>query len=113
MCFCMYLLPTFGGIYFSRLGTRFGTGRIIAQVIVIPAEAQGSPGKARTMGCRLSYDPQVVLRGLDPRIHAFVSAPRSRGWPGRARPRRSHSADLLTCSAAKFSPDSPAQAGEG
>jgi hypothetical protein len=39
MCFCMYLLPTFGGIYFSRLGTRFGTGRIIAQVIVIPAEA--------------------------------------------------------------------------
>ena len=30
----------------------------------------------------------VVLRGLDPRIHAFVSGARRRGWPGQARPGR-------------------------
>jgi very-short-patch-repair endonuclease len=31
---------------------------------------------------------EVVLRGLDPRIHVFVSGARRRGWPGQARPRR-------------------------
>jgi hypothetical protein len=31
---------------------------------------------------------EVVLRGLDPRIHVFVSDARRRGWPGQARPRR-------------------------
>ena len=36
----------------------------------------------------LATKPQVVLRGLDPRIHAFVSGARRRGWPGQARPGR-------------------------
>ncbi len=31
---------------------------------------------------------KVVLRGLDPRIHVFLSTVPRRGWPGRARPRR-------------------------
>jgi hypothetical protein len=81
-----------------------------------PPLAAGLSGETflvRATGYRHSHHPQVVLRGLDPRIHAFVSAPQRRGWPGQARPRRSYSADFLSCSAVKFSPDSPAPAGGG
>src|SRR5438477_10835958 len=39
ICFCMCCFPHFGGVHFSCLGARFGTARIIAQFIVIPAEA--------------------------------------------------------------------------
>ena len=52
---------------------------------------------------------EVVLRGLDPRIHVFVSGARRRGWPGQARPRRDQRVDLLRYPAARFSPDSPAR----
>ncbi|HEX3521514.1 MAG TPA: endonuclease domain-containing protein, partial [Stellaceae bacterium] len=67
-----------------------------------PPLAAGLSGETflvRATGYRHSHHPQVVLRGLDPRIHAFVSAPQRRGWPGQARPRRSYSADFLSCSA--------------
>ena len=67
---------------------------------------------ARANGCRLSYHPQIVLRGLDPRIQAFVSDARRCGGPGQARPRQVIRPSSLY-SAAKFSPDSPAPCGEG
>src|SRR5260370_29195423 len=47
---------------------------------------------------------EVVLRGLDPRIHVFVLSARRRGWPGQARPRRSAAADFPP-----FAPDGPAR----
>src|SRR5260370_5417150 len=50
---------------------------------------------------------KVVLRGLDPRIHVFVSTAPRRGWPGRARPRRNWQANSFPWSPPDFSPDSP------
>jgi hypothetical protein len=55
-------------------------------LVVSPAlrRAVGEIFLARAMGYRYSHHPPVVLRGLDPRIHAFLSALRRRGWPGQA-----------------------------
>jgi hypothetical protein len=41
--------------------------------------------RARTMP---PLSVNVVLRGLDPRIHVFASVAAKRGWPGQARPKR-------------------------
>ena len=55
----------------------------------------------------------IVLRGLVPRIHVFVSAAPRRGWPAQGRPRRNWGRDVPPFFAARFSPDSPAACGEG
>src|SRR6266702_2090295 len=85
----------------------------------ISAETSSFPRKRRAVrGNYLCNDnwfgahgnrSEVVLRGLDPRIHVFVSGARRRGWPGQARPRRNWRVDLLRYSAAGFSPNSPAR----
>jgi hypothetical protein len=56
----------------------------------LPRERRAVRGNfsCKSNGLSTLTSPQVVLRGLDPRIHAFLSAPQSRGWPGQARPRR-------------------------
>jgi hypothetical protein len=53
--------------------------------------------------------PQVVLRGLDPRIHAFSSAP-SKAWMAGTSPAKTKLFGRFPlCSGAKFFPDSPAR----
>src|SRR5207244_12944480 len=55
---------------------------------------------------------EVVLRGLDPRIHVFVSTVSRRTWPGHARPRRNWQANSFLWLPLDFSPDSPSARGE-
>ena len=53
--------------------------------------------------------PDIALRGVDPRIHVFFSGARRRGWPGRAWPSSSKTkfgGGFLSFVAARFSPDS-------
>src|SRR5256712_13188494 len=51
---------------------------------------------------------EVVLRGLDPRIHVFVSTVSRRGWPGQAPPTRNMQGDFLPLPPPEFFPGSPA-----
>src|SRR4029077_1846661 len=44
----------------------------------------------------------LVLRGLDPRIHVFIQTAQSRGWPGQARPRRNWGAISFSSSPQYF-----------
>src|SRR6266849_1619336 len=78
----------------------------------MPAFTQGCPGKiflpgssCRTRGKRFS----VVLRGLDPRIHVFVST--AQGVDGRAKPGQDENwAAISLPSSPQDFPDSPALA---
>ena len=70
----------------------------------LAAGLSGETNLARTWVMDTHITPKSSCADLI-RASTLSSAPRRRGWPGRARPRRSYSADFLSCSAIK-SPDS-------
>src|SRR5271169_668534 len=86
---------------------------------VIPAFAQGCPGKiARhvNLSTACKTQPPIVLRGLVPRIHVFVWGARRRGWPGQAWPSAAKPgqdairwADPFPIAAERLSPATPAR----
>src|SRR5271156_6168033 len=51
--------------------------------------------------------PQVVVRGLDPRIHAFVSGARRRGWGGPNPPRQKEAGRFSPLSGRNIFPGQP------